>query len=142
MPRLKNAEIKWSYPRETDSALLSEICIESWGIYYISRKFGNNETLLYIGLAYHQNFIKRIKQHKKKWLNKYRGTKYIRFGEFVKPQNISKDLIEDAESCLIYELKPIHNKCKISSYSYSNEYKILSTGNRGVIPKVISMCDH
>ncbi len=55
MSRQRNTEISWSYPKRLESALKSETCLNSWGIYYISRKFGQNETLLYIGLTFHQN---------------------------------------------------------------------------------------
>ncbi len=73
---------------------------------------------------------------------KYRGEIYLRFGEFVKPVSITKDLIEDVESCLIYELEPKHNICKKSSYRYTNEYIITNTGFRGVVPKQISTRQH
>jgi len=142
MSRQRKTEITWSYPRTLESALNSEICLSGWGIYYISRKFGDKETLLYVGLTFDQTFIKRIAQHRKNWLHLYRGAIYIRFGEFTKPQSISKDLVEDVESCLIYELDPKHNICKKSYYSYSNEYIITNNGFRGVIPKQISTREH
>jgi hypothetical protein len=142
MSRQRNAKIKWTYPRKFESAINCEVCLNGWGIYYISRKFAGNETMLYIGLTFSQNFVHRIGKHNKNWLHKYRGEKYIRFGEFIKPLSITKDLVEDAESCLIYELDPVHNKCKKSGYTFTNEYKITSMGYRGVIPKVILTRDH
>lgn len=142
MSRQRKTEINWTYPRKLESAINSSICVESWGIYYISRKFGNNETLLYIGLTFNQKFVHRIAKHYENWLHKYRGTIYIRFGEFTKPQYITKDLIEDAESCLIFELSPKHNICKKASYTFTNEYIISNTGFRGVIPKQISTREH
>ena len=142
MSRQRKAVIDWTYPKRIDSVINSEICKTSWGIYYISRKFSNKETLLYIGITFQQNFIHRIIQHDKQWLHKYRGEKYIRFGEFTKPQNITRDIIEDAESCLIYELDPKHNTCKKYCYTFSNEYIITNRGYRGVIPKEISTRAH
>ena len=142
MSRTKTIEIIWSYPLKVDSALTKERCIDSWGIYYISRKFGGNETLLYIGLTFHQNFINRIIQHHKKWMSDYRGEKYIRFGEFPIGKAITKDMIEDLESCIIFEMQPLHNIHKKSSYSFTNEYKIINRGNRGFIPKEISTRNH
>lgn len=138
MNRQRKTEIYWSYPKTLESVLDSEICLNGWGLYYISRKFGGNETLLYIGLTFDQTYIKRIAQHRKNWLHQYRGEIYIRFGEFTKPQQIAKDLVVDVESCLIYELEPRYNTCKKSSYSFSNEYVITSNGYRGLVPKQIS----
>lgn len=97
---------------------------------------------MYIGLTYQKNFKSRLKKHLKNWLSDYRGEKYIRFGEFIKPKYITNDLIEDAESCLIFEMEPLHNKCKKVSYKFSHEYKIVNNGYRGVLPKEISMRDH
>lgn len=142
MRSIKETEIKWSYPIKVDSALTKERCIDSWGIYYISRKFGSNETLLYIGLTFHQNFIHRITQHHKNWMNEYRGEKYIRFGEFPKGKNITKDMIEDVESCIIFEMQPVHNINKKSSYTCCNDYKIFNSGYRGLIPREITTKDH
>jgi hypothetical protein len=142
MARTRKAEIKWSYPIKVDSALKNERCIESWGIYYISRKFGSSETLLYIGLTFHQNFIHRIIQHHNVWMNDYRGEKYIRFGEFDEPKIITKEIIENVESCLIYELQPVQNVSKKSSYSCYNEYTVISSGFRGIIPREISTKNH
>ena len=142
MSRQRKTEIHWSYPKKLESALDSEICLTGWGLYYISRKFGEKETLLYIGLTFNQTYIKRIAQHRKNWVHQYRGEIYIRFGEFTKPLSIEKDLVVDVESCLIYELEPKHNICKKSSYRYSNEYIITSNGYRGVIPKQLSTREH
>ena len=142
MGRTRKIQIEWSYPIKVDSALTKERCIQSFGIYYISRKFGNKETLLYIGLTLHQNFINRILQHHKNWMDDYRGEKYIRFGEFPIGKPVTRDMIEDIESCIIFELQPIHNINKKSSYTCKNEYEILNTRYRGVIPKEISTKNH
>lgn len=71
-------------------------------------------------------------------MSNYRGEKYIRFGEFSIGKDITKDMIEDVESCLIFGMQPIHNVHKKSSYTFTNEYRIVSSGNRGFIPKEIS----
>ena len=139
---MKTLEIYWNYPIKINSALISERCNKSWGIYYISRKFGGKETLLYVGLTFHQNFKHRINQHRKNWIKQFRGEKYVRFGEFVKPSNITKAIIEDAESGIIHQIQPTKNICKKRSYTYTEQYKISNTGFRGIIPKEISMSCH
>ena len=142
MATTRKIEINWSYPLKVDSALTKARCIESWGIYYISRKFGNNETLLYIGLTFHQNFINRIIQHQKSWMNDYRGEKYIRFGEFPLGKSITKEMIEDVESCIIFEMQPTHNIYKKSSYTYNNKYQVSNRGYRGLMPREINTNNH
>lgn len=142
MARLKSAVIRWSYPRNIDSIYRGEICNTGWGLYAISRVFGNNETLLYIGLTYNQNFVHRISKHHKNWFGLYRGDIKIRLGEFEAPVYITRDIIEDVESCLIYELQPRQNICKRKGYTYTCRYSLTNVGYRGVLPSKMSMAFH
>ncbi len=68
-------EVKWSYPKAFEKIIETEIAQSGWGIYYISRKFGENETLLYIGITYAQNFKARLDSHSWNWFKNYRGRK-------------------------------------------------------------------
>ena len=58
----KEITIKWSYPKEIDKVLESEAA-DGIGIYYISRMFGDKETLLYIGKST-ASFRSRLENHK------------------------------------------------------------------------------
>lgn len=67
MAKQKTIIINWSYPREFENAKETELSYEGYGIYCISRKFGGNETILYIGKTDWQ-FRDRLKNHKKAWM--------------------------------------------------------------------------
>lgn len=135
--------IKWSYPREFNSACACEHADER-GIYQISRKFGDNETLLYIGLvkSSKRDFSHRIKEHLS-WLNEYRGQKIIRFGKIICLQKVyDLDLIEEVEGALIYQLKPFENTMKKQSYKIRKDLIINNIGYRGYIPQTIDTKNH
>ena len=114
------------------------------GIYYISRKFGENQSILYIGKTTY-NFGSRLESHKEYWIDTYRGEKYVRLGRIVHPKNISeeelKTLINDAERTLIFylsnmdEYKLIANIVSTKSTNFDNILKITNIGYRGQLPK-------
>lgn len=137
--RLKSVELKWSYPVSYDNIFSSDKIYEK-GIYYISRKFGDSETLLYIGKT-NDCFYNRLYCHGD-WLNQYRGKIFVRLGIIISPKIYDDEVIKDIESALIYEMKPLENTDKVRSYHYLSEYKIINTGYKGLLPLVISMREH
>lgn len=141
MPKQKAIIIKWSFPREYENALETELSYEGYGIYCISRKFAGNETILYIGKTDRQ-FRDRLKNHKKDWISKYRGEKLVRFGIITKPITVTSEIINDAESAIIYDINPKHNKSKIKSYKFFEDYILHNQGYRGQLPKVIDIRNH
>lgn len=138
--RLKTITLKWSYPILYQNIFAYTDRMQEKGIYYLSRKFGNTETLLYIGKT-NNNFCNRLSSHES-WLNEYRGKIYVRLGIIISPQIYDDSVITDVESALIYELKPVDNTDKTKSYCYTNELKIINAGNKGVLPDVVSIRDH
>lgn len=141
--RLRNVEINWSKPMLYENSYYNER-VDGKGLYYISRKFGGNEALLYIGKTYDCFFI-RLLSHDENWLNKYRGTKYVRFGTISSPivdDEEFKILVKDVESALIYELNPVHNTMSTKSYTLTYECRIRNSGYHGVLPLEINMRDH
>lgn len=137
----KTIIVKWSYPREFENAKETELSYEGFGIYYISRKFVGKETILYIGKTDKQ-FRNRLKSHSSIWLNDYKVEKIVCFGTIKKPVTIKSEIINDIESAIIYDIKPKHNKSKINSYQFFEEYIVLSEGYRGKLPKMIDIRDH
>lgn len=135
--------IKWSYPVEYDTAMQSEKK-NNIGLYYISRVFGGNETLLYIGKTIH-SFESRLKSHKDRFIDLYRGKKYVRLGEVVEPKEVSpyelKGYINDAEKTIIFyianEMKDElpENVTSKSSTCPDEDLIITNIGYRGVLPK-------
>lgn len=141
MPKQKTITIKWSYPREFENAKETELSYEGYGLYCISRKFGGNETILYIGKT-ESRFRDRLKNHKKSWLSNYRGEKIVRFGTITKPITVTKDIINDSESAIIYEIEPKHNTDKKKGYHFTELYKIENIGYKGKLPKYIDINTH
>lgn len=144
MPRPKNIEIKWTYPKTFDSAWESD---ESYGrgIYQITRFFGGSESLLYIGLvkAEDRNFYQRLSEHWQ-WLLSVRGTVKIRFGKIVGRQGftLTEAILETAEGALIWEHQPKGNKSKKNTYSIHHHLVITNSGNRGKLNKVVDTREH
>jgi hypothetical protein len=137
--RIKSIEINWSYPVIYENVFSSNKISEK-GIYYISRKFGNKETLLYIGKT-SNSFYCRLTNHES-WVSQYRGKIYVRLGTIVSPKIYDDSLVTDIESALIFEMKPFENTCKVKSYSCETECKIINTGYKGALPSVVSMQEH
>ncbi|MGE4511701.1 MAG: hypothetical protein AB7D43_11435 [Sulfurimonadaceae bacterium] len=142
--KVKNIKIEWTYPVEYNNALKHDLSSEI-GLYQISRLFGENETLLYLGIVKSSNrtFKTRLAEHDY-WLKEYKGTIKVRFGTIQRKQGlkINSQLIEDAESVLIYELKPIENTQKTCSYFINKELEVENIGYRGFLPKIVSSCRH
>lgn len=136
-----NIVVKWSYPREFENALGTVLSYEGYGIYCISRKFGGKETILYIGKTT-RRYRDRLKDHKNKWLHLYKGEKIVRFGTITQPVTVTQEIINDVESAIIYEIKPLQNTDKINRYFFTEEYKISNTGFKGLLPKYIDIYDH
>jgi len=137
--RIKTVKINWSYPVLYEN-IFSSIRVNEKGIYYLSRKFGDKETLLYIGKT-SNSFYNRLNSHKY-WLNLYRGKLFVRLGIIISPKTYDDSLITDVESALIYEMQPFENTDKTNGYYYLNECKIVNIGYRGLLPPVISMREH
>ncbi|MBP3568271.1 MAG: hypothetical protein J6K04_03800 [Lachnospiraceae bacterium] len=135
--------IEWSYPVEINSILQKE-CMNDIGIYYISRKFGEKQSILYIGKTTY-SFFSRLESHKEFWLNTYKGKKYVRLGRIVSPKNITEDelkqLINDAERTIIYYLSNmdehelVANVVSTKSTKFDTVLKISNAGYRGQLPK-------
>lgn len=143
MIKYKRITIEWSYPIEINSILQKE-CMNDVGIYYISRKFGKKQSILYIGKTTY-NFRSRLESHKEFWLDTYRGKKFVRLGKIVSPKNISEDelkeLINDAERTIIFYLSNIDEHELIANISstqttqFDNTLKITNIGYRGQLPE-------
>lgn len=144
--RMKNVTINWSYPRLLANMWYDEQ-MNNIGLYYISRKFGTKETLLYIGQTY-DCYYNRLASHNYWWLSYYRGNKYVRLGEVicksVKSDEDMRQLIKDVEGALIYEMRDMlrENIMGIRSYSPRHLYRIMNTGYRGELSATVSMRDH
>lgn len=134
----RKIRILWSKPILVEDAISDDTSLNN-RLY-----FNEHETSLYIGMA--SNTIKkRLRDHIKDWLYRYRGKKHVRIGQIIYPKEYNRDLIYDAESALIYEhgkkiLKD--NTDKLNSYHYANLYDIENSGDYFELKQHFSIYDH
>ena len=140
--RDKIIRILWSEPAPLDLAM-SMIGSQQPGLYYITRLWGSHETSLYIGKA-SRTIRERLEDHKKHWLHLYSGQILVRLGHIVYPTVFDAELLDHAESALIFEHGDIltDNTSKRNSYSYSELYRIENTGNIGELKRSFRMQNH
>ena len=140
--RDKIIRILWSEPAPLDLAM-SMIGSQQPGLYYITRLWGSHETSLYIGKA-SRTIYERLDDHKKHWLHMYRGQILVRLGHIVYPTRFDAELLDHAESSLIFEHADLltENTDKRNSYSYSELYRIENTGNIGELKQSFRMHNH
>lgn len=140
--RKKLIRILWSSPLRIDDAIASPITLNC-GLYYITRVWGSRETSLYIGKAT-RTVRERLVSHKLDWLHLDRGGLFVRVGKFMYPRNIDVTIIDHAESALIFDHRDIlqENTDKRLSYSYTDIYQIVNTGNIGALHPLVDMYGH
>jgi len=140
--RDKIIRIRWSDPLPVDDAIEHKDSLYP-GLYYITRVLHGKETSLYIGKAT-RTIRERLISHRKEWLSNRYGEKNIRLGRIIYPNNTDSEIIDHAESALIFEHGDIliDNTDKIKTYSYSELYQIQNIGNLCDLKKVIRMHNH
>ena len=140
--RDKIIRIRWSEPIQVDEAIELEDSLHP-GLYYITRVLHGKETSLYIEKAT-RTIRERLINHRKEWLSNRYGDKNVRIGRIIYPCNIDSEIIDHAESALIFEHGDIliDNTAKIKTYSYSELYQVQNIGNLGELKEIIRMHSH
>lgn len=148
MGKAKSLHINWSDPKPIDDII--EDLSDEIGLYYITRLYNGVETSLYIGKS--ENATKsRLRSHRRDWTYHYTHSKIlVRIGTITYPKLISDDMINDAESALIFEhgcgiygtKVLVENTDKIHSYNYNDLYRIKNYGNRFQLKPIVDMSCH
>lgn len=140
--RDKIIRICWSEPFLIDEAIDLDDSRHP-GLYYITRELHGKETSLYIGKAT-RTIRERLICHRKEWLSNRYGEKHVRLGKIIYPYIVDSEIIDHAESALIFEHGDIliDNTDKIKTYSYSELYQIQNIGNLGELHETIRMHNH
>lgn len=141
-----NIKIEWSNPIPIEDAIVQpDIDV---GLYYITKTCRGKETSLYIGKS-DSSVKNRLAWHDRNWVHLYSRSKiWIRLGKIVEPKKITPKIIDHAEKALIFEhgangTKILRENTQyISSYSYSNIYKIINTGNHFELKPIVDMNTH
>ncbi len=130
-------KIDWKGPYPIDTAH-TKPSASGFGIYAIFEMKGRTAKLLYIGETYWQSFGKRLKQHKRDWLNRVDGRMVVHFGVVGLPEGkrISYERVSDVERALIYAIRPIFNTASKRGYS-GREIMIFNLGKAGTIARLI-----
>ena len=135
--------IEWSKPLLLEEVITGEAS-NTQGLYYITRVFGGKETSLYLGIATKGNTIRnRLRAHSSNWANLYRGVKYVRIGRITYPRVYDEEVIDHAESALLFA--PEHerifpeNVSKRKSYTYQNLYRVENEGDIFELSPVVRM---
>ncbi len=133
--------IDWRGPYQLEYVPDREPALD-WGIYAINRRWGNAETLLYVGQAYRQNMLSRVWCHRNQWIYQYRGQMLVRFGTIVLDRGYrhSQQRTNDIEALLIYYHQPIHNTQHKRNYN-GRELLIWNQGRRGLINECVCTDD-
>ena len=74
--QMRRVTIEWSYPMDIDNILLDER-MKDIGVYYTTRKFGNNVSNMYIGKTI-DCFGSRLESHRWFGVDDYRVRKEVR----------------------------------------------------------------
>lgn len=143
--RDKIIRIYWSDPVLVDEMIESENSLQA-GLYYITRMLHGKETSLYIGKAT-RTVRERLIDHRRgrnEWLTNRYGEKYVRIGRIIYPHHVDSEIIDHAESALIFEHGDmlIDNTDKTQTYSYSELYQVQNIGNTGQLKDVVRMHNH
>jgi len=136
-----NQFLKWKgvYPISTAQ---HRIEAEGVGVYAIYETQGKNlSKLLYIGETYRQTFSKRLKQHKKEWLDSVKADTAICFGIVCLPEGkrTSSQRVLDVEKFLIHSHRPPFNTISKRGYN-GRDLMIINTGKIGKLEAVLA--DH
>lgn len=130
---MENIIIDWHGPYKIENLGKHDIAYQ-YGLYTISRVWGNNESLIYIGKT-ERNVVTRIKEHNKEWLNDVWGQLKVRVGilNFEFNKNFSSDKLSDVESLLIVTHIPKNNYSNTVNYNGRRNLTVTNSGRRGAL---------
>lgn len=135
---MENIIINWSGPYGIENLNKYDIAYNS-GIYAISRVWGNNETLLYLGKTV-RDFATRLDEHQVAWVNAIQGQIKVRVGvlEFEQGRIYSKKKLGDVEALLINWHKPQYNTMSKNYYYGRRKLTVINRGRKGALSTKVS----
>lgn len=124
--------LKWSAPIPIKEAIEDPDFISS-GVYCITRKYGSNVSLYYVGKSAGVSVRGRLKDHQETTVNGKKGEKMVSFAR-VSKEDIGgmnlKSVIDDIESLLIYDAQPEYNIQKKCSLNVKNDFILKNAGHK------------
>lgn len=132
---METLRIRWNGPYTIEEArtLRSE---DDFGLYAVTRIWGEKEFLRYIGMTYWQNFARRMRRHDR-WIKKTLGAR-IRVGyiEAEEGKKLTEQKVKDAESLLIWCLDPPENTMNRVRYT-GRKLSVVNRGHKGPLPRKV-----
>lgn len=137
---MEKVTIVWSGPYSVKSARRGLGSGKILAFYMITRKWGEGEKILYIGLVYWRSFAERIAEHERDWLQNVHGKINVRVGKIRLGwgRKHSYERTKDVENVLIYVHQPEFNDKGKEGY-YGREIKTINLGRRGPLDKIINL---
>ncbi len=121
--------------------------IESWrGTEGLT--LGGAHKVVYIGIVKsdQRDFVQRMREHHKAWIYKYSQSKhlYVKFSEcqYTCSDAALPQLIEDAESVLVWALRPYENTAKTRSFRVSDEIVVRNSGHHAPLPSAMHSANY
>lgn len=130
---MENIIIDWHGPFNMENLSKHDIAYQ-YGLYTISRVWGNNESLIYIGKT-ERDVVTRIEEHNKEWLGDVWGQIKVRVGipNFESNKKFSSKKLCDAESLLIVTHIPRNNYINTVNYNGRQGLIVINKGRRGAL---------
>lgn len=152
---VREVDIRWSKEIEFHEINKNMKLVHDYGLYMIletgfkterPKQYGNSlKELIYIGIikSSDRNFLIRMQEHRRKWLhNISEGQIFVKFGILYSNENVSEQLIEDAESALVFEHRPSENTSKMSSYTIAKDLIVKNINHGDYVKPTIKTVDH
>ena len=144
MPNAKKPVVvlKWSTPILLEDAIKSRTALVT-GVYCIIRRYGSNETNIYIGKSVDGGIKSRLQRHLNSEKTEKQGKYYASFVD-IPVDSVFDDydrVVEDIETLLIYDAQPKCNKQKRKPpvRLYNMDFIIKNAGYK--LPKVSAVID-
>ncbi len=106
---------------------------------------GKARELIYIGIvkSAFRTMYKRLQEHRKTWLDEVtHGQIFVKFGTLETSLPITGQLIEDAESALVFEHQPSENWMKKEGYTIARDLIVHNRNHGGYLKATIDTRDH
>jgi hypothetical protein len=142
----REVDIRWSDKIDFVDRHRKTKNINHYGLYmFIERGYDRVDRLIYIGIVKSdaRDFHLRMNEHARDWLHSIsKGDVFVKFGILHSHEPITEQLIEDAESALVFDAEPPENSQKMKSYTIEDELIVRNFNHEGFVKRTINTRKH
>ena len=148
-------EIRWSKEIEFTEINEDTKIAMHYGLYLIletgfkssrRKQYGDKDKeLIYIGIVKSnlRDFFTRMQEHRKEWLHGIaKGQIFFKFGILYSLTEITDQMIEDAESALVFQHQPSENTSKVKSYTITKDIIVKNINHGGYLKPTVRTKEH